>query len=45
MFLTDVGTLELSAKAVGWDRRVHVVLPLPVSVGPLANPWLRGNNP
>ena len=36
MFLTDLGSLELSYRAVGWNRHVHVVLPLPVSVGPLA---------
>ena len=38
MFLTDLGSLELSYRAVGWTRHVHVVLPLPMCVGYLACP-------
>ena len=37
-FLTDSGSTELSEGVVGRNRRVHVVLPLPGSMGPLARP-------
>ena len=45
MFLTDLGSLELSYRVVGWTRRVHVVLPLPVGVGHLTHPQARGKQP
>ena len=31
MFLTDLGSLELCYITGGWKRRVHVVLPFPLS--------------
>ena len=37
-FLTGSGSPEFSDCAEGWNKRVHVVLPLPVIVGPLALP-------
>ena len=42
MFLTDLGSLELSYNAEGLKRHVHVVVPLSVSVGPLAHPQAQG---
>ena len=42
MLLTDLGSVELSDRAMGWNRRVHVVLPLPVSVGPLEHLQAQG---
>ena len=42
MFLTDLGSLEISDRAMGWNRHVHVVLPLLVSVGPLSRPQAHG---
>ena len=44
-FLTDCGSPELSEGAGGWNRHVHVVLPLPGSVGPLAHPQAQGKEP
>ena len=43
MFLTELGSLELSYSTGGWNTRVHVVLPLPVSVGLI--PRLRRDQP
>ena len=45
IFLRDLGSLELFDRAEGWKRRVHVILPLPVSVGPLARPQAQGQGP
>ena len=45
MFLTDLGSLEISDRAMGWNRHVHVVLPLPVIMGPLALPQSQGQEP
>ena len=42
-FLKDLGSLELSEDAGGWNRWVHEVLPFPVTVGLLADPQSRGN--
>ena len=44
-FLKDLGSLELSQGAGGWNRWVHEVLPLPVTVGLLADPQSRGKWP
>ena len=44
-FLTGSGSPELSEGAGAWNRRVHVVLPLPVSLGPLARPQAQGQEP
>ena len=44
-FLTGSGSPELSEGARAWNRHVHVVLPLPVCLGPLARPQAQGQEP
>ena len=44
-FLTGSGSPEFSDCAGGWNRHVHVVLPLPVIMGPLALPQSQGQEP
>ncbi|RJF56608.1 hypothetical protein D4Z76_09195, partial [Campylobacter coli] len=43
--LRDCGSAELSEGAGGRNRRVHVVLPWPGSVDPLAGPQAQGHGP
>ena len=42
MCLIGLCSLELSDRAVGWNRCFNVLLPLPVSVGPLDRPQAQG---